>query len=90
MTRWKKVLWFALRLIVALALLVVLFVGPWPVYRDSHFRDTTYYREACRAIDLAAAHAEVSSEGGPLKVGWAVREITPAGEAHGRVQRAAQ
>ncbi|HOV61410.1 MAG TPA: neutral/alkaline non-lysosomal ceramidase N-terminal domain-containing protein [Candidatus Hydrogenedentes bacterium] len=78
MTRWKKVLWFALGLIVALALLVVLFVGPWPVYRDSHFRDTTYYREACRAIDLAAAHAEVSSEGGPLKVGWAVREITPA------------
>ena len=78
MARYRKILLFLLGLISALVLLVVLFVGPWPVYRDSHFRDTVYYRESLRAIDLAAAHTDVSSTGGSLMVGWGVREITPA------------
>ena len=77
MARFRRVLLLLSGLILAVVLLFVLFVGPWPVYRDSRFRDTAYYREALQAIDLAAAHTGISSAEGPLRAGWGVRKITP-------------
>lgn len=75
-------LWFKRMLIVLLALAagiatgILLFVGPWPLYTDSHYKDAGYYRRALAAIDAAAARNTLGTPG-PLQAGWAERDITP-------------
>lgn len=78
MTRLKKIVLAGFLIIILSISLWITLIGPWPVYRDSRFREKPYYKEALQAIDLAAAHADVTRDGGALKVGWGIREITPA------------
>ena len=70
----------ALSLLVLLLLLVagfVFMVGPWPLYTDSHYQESRYFKKALAAIDTAAEKIPSGRNVGPLKAGWAEREITP-------------
>ena len=70
----------ALSLLVLLLLLVagfVFMVGPWPLYTDSHYQESRYFKKALAAIDTAAEKTRLGGNVGPLKAGWAEREITP-------------
>ena len=64
-------------LMAAVAGLFVLLVGPWPLYKDAHYKTSGYYRNALAAIDSAAAKTKLGGDIAPLRAGWAVREITP-------------
>ncbi len=55
----------------------VLVLGPWPVYRDARYEQSTYFVNALAAIDEAAASINSGADTLPLKAGWAQREITP-------------
>lgn len=68
--------------IAAFLLLVVtlflVFIGPWPVYKDSKYAESSYYREALAAIDADAALSDFTDTPEPLQAGWGVRIITPS------------
>jgi neutral ceramidase len=73
MARWKKVL---LGLLV-LAVLFVIFVGPWPTYANSNFENSKYYKEALAAIDANVKKTEITATPGRLSAGWGARSIVP-------------
>ncbi len=77
----KKFLLRLVLVLVGLALLavgaVVLFIGPWPLYRESNFEDAGYFKRSLAAMDTAAAETQLGGEVAPLKAGWAERDITP-------------
>jgi len=56
---------------------VVLMVGPWPLYSDSRYQQSGYFKKALAAIDAAAEETHQGNAAGPLQAGWAEREITP-------------
>lgn len=56
---------------------VVLLVGPWPLYTDSHYPQSGYFEKALAAIDAAAQETHLEDPAGPLQAGWSEREITP-------------
>ncbi|HOQ91164.1 MAG TPA: hypothetical protein PLX03_13565, partial [Candidatus Hydrogenedentes bacterium] len=62
MTRLKKIVLAGFLIIILSISLWITLIGPWPVYRDSRFREKPYYKEALQAIDLAAAHADVTRD----------------------------
>lgn len=73
------------RVLIALVCLVLVFagafvacVGPWPLYKESGYRDSAYFARALSDIDIAAAGTMVDRELQPFKAGWAERDITPA------------
>ena len=73
----KKILIALLALPVVLIALVVLVVGPWPTYGDSHYQSQGYYREALADIATHAASNEITASPGRLQAGWAKRKMTP-------------
>lgn len=77
MTRKKKIALGVAAVPVTFVLLFVVLVGPWPVYRDSHYQDQAYYRDALAAIETHAVSSHLTSEPGTLQAGWARRNITP-------------
>lgn len=77
MLKWIK------RIVVALLALaagvtgtIVLLVGPWPLYKEARYEGAGYFLRSLAAIDAAASETTVGN-GGPLKAGWAERDITP-------------
>ena len=77
MTRLKKILIGLVALIVTLAALFVIVIGPWPVYSDTKFLQSKYYHEAIKAIETETAKSPITEAPGRLKAGWAVRIMTP-------------
>lgn len=55
----------------------VLFVGPWPVYRDSGYRDAAYFDETLDGLSASAKRSTPSDMPERLQAGWAERDITP-------------
>lgn len=81
MKRWKT---WLLRAVIALlagiatiTALAVYLVGPWPLYTDAKYRESCYYHDALSAIDNAAGATHQGSAPGPLRAGWAQRDVTP-------------
>jgi len=74
----KKGLTCLAGLLVLSLFLFLLFIGPWPVYRDCNYQDAPYFKEALRRIEMNAAMSEITEEPGRLRAAWAVRCITPA------------
>ena len=74
---FKRMLLVLLMLVVVIAGLFVLLVGPWPLYTDAHYKTSGYFKKALAAIDTAAAKTRLAGDMAPLRAGWAVREITP-------------
>ncbi len=73
----KRVLLGLVIFIVTVAVLFVIFIGPWPVYTQSEFAGADYYAKALADIKSNAAQSDISEAPGQLKAGWAVRIITP-------------
>jgi hypothetical protein len=59
------------------AALVVLVVGPWPVYTDSRYREQAYYRETLARLSESSARSSLDPVPGRLQAGWAERDMTP-------------
>ncbi len=78
MSRKKKILITLALMPAVLAVLFVLLIGPWPVYKDSNYADQSYYRKAMAAIGEEAAQNSFTANPGRLQAGWAKRRITPA------------
>lgn len=72
--KWLKRILIVLVALVALFLVVI---GPWPVYKDSNFAKSGYYKQAMADIERNAALSDISANPMPLKAGWAVRDMTP-------------
>lgn len=72
-----RVLLFLFCLVLITVGAVVLFIGPWPLYRETNFEDTRYFKRSLAAMDTAAASMQLGGEVAPLKAGWAERDITP-------------
>lgn len=65
----------AFLLLLVVAFLVV--IGPWPVYQDSHYKDSKFFAKAVADIDEHAKASDITDTPGRLQVGWANRIITP-------------
>ncbi|HDP36030.1 MAG TPA: hypothetical protein ENN29_13080 [Candidatus Hydrogenedentes bacterium] len=77
MSRLKKILLGIVVFIVAVVVLFLIVIGPWPVYKGSDFTQAAYYREALAAIEREAAKSTISDSPGRLQAGWAARIMTP-------------
>ena len=53
------------------------YIGPWPVYADSYYRDSDYYAKALADIDAQAKANDFTARPDQLQTGWASRSITP-------------
>ncbi len=73
----KKVLLGIAAVVVALAALFLLLVGPWPVYGDKDVSDAAYYEATVSRIDEATAEVGVPGVEDALQAGWAVSDMTP-------------
>jgi len=63
--------------LLTVVVLLLVFVGPWPVYSDSKYRESKYYAKAMQDIEEQAKSNDLTSAPGQLQVGWASRDITP-------------
>jgi len=55
----------------------VFVVGPWPVYRDSHYAEQPYFHETLARMEASAARSVTDREPGRLHAGWAEVDMTP-------------
>ncbi|MCK5863420.1 MAG: neutral/alkaline non-lysosomal ceramidase N-terminal domain-containing protein [Candidatus Hydrogenedentes bacterium] len=77
MSKLKKILLGLVVFVVALVALFLAVIGPWPVYSDSKFAESDYYRDAMAAIEKETAKSIISDAPGLLQAGWASRIMTP-------------
>ena len=77
MSRKKKILISLAMTPIVMALLFVLFIGPWPTYDDSDYANQSYYHNALEDIHAGAASNSLTTQPGRLQAGWAKRIITP-------------
>lgn len=77
MKRLKKILLGILAVLLTVVALFLIFIGPWPVYADSHYRDSSYYAKALEDITSHAQESELTATPGRLQAGWAKRDINP-------------
>lgn len=73
----KRMLALALALVLSGIALILVLVGPWPLYGDARYQGKRYFKKALAAIDTAAAKTQLGGDIAPLQAGWAEREITP-------------
>ncbi len=76
----KKLKKFLVILLIVVLLLVgsfLLFIGPWPVYRNTDFKSAKYYQKTLEELQNASKNVHLSDTPGPLKAGWASQIITP-------------
>ncbi|NUM56510.1 MAG: neutral/alkaline non-lysosomal ceramidase N-terminal domain-containing protein [Candidatus Hydrogenedentes bacterium] len=73
----KKILKWAAGVLLALVVLFVTFVGPWPTYGSSDVTQEPYFEEVVAKIDANVAESTIAAEVGPLRAGWAKEIITP-------------
>ncbi len=75
----KKILkWTAIVLVVVIVLFVI-FIGPWPVYKDSHYKDSDYFAKALKDIEDHAKASDITDKPDRLQAGWAKRDISVVG-----------
>lgn len=72
-----RVLIAGVPLALILVLVTLIFVGPWPVYREMPFEESRYYERSLRAIDESLARSAATRAPARLQAGWAVRDMTP-------------
>ena len=75
--RVKIVLVSMLALVVIPAVLFVMMIGPWPVYHDSQYAGSAFFKTTLQRIDQHLVQTEVTDAPGPLQAGWAERDMTP-------------
>lgn len=73
----KKTLKWIGGIVLIVAILFVVVVGPWPTYAAGNLEGKSYYRNAIAKIDENLAHSTIGKDVQPLEAGWAKAEITP-------------
>ncbi len=71
------VLFSILAVVMVLAVLFITIIGPWPVYRDSQYAGSAFFKETLQRIDRHLAQTELTDAPGRLQAGWAERDRTP-------------
>lgn len=75
--RLKTALLSLLAFFIAVIAGFVAVIGPWPVYVDSHYADSAFFKRTLRRIDQHLALTELTGAPGQLQAGWAERDMTP-------------
>lgn len=73
----KKIVLGIVAVLALVVVLLLIFVGPWPVYEDSKWESSDYYAEAVAAIETNGAASHKTETPGRLQAGWGYRYITP-------------
>lgn len=73
----KRILLVLLLLIAVVVGGFVTFIGPWPVYSDSNYKESDYYAKAIADIDEHAKLNDLTATPERLRAGWSTRDITP-------------
>jgi len=73
--RLKRALLLLTVFIVVAVILTVIVVGPWPVYKGSNVSNTTYCREAVKAIGASVSRSEFTDTPGELSAGWGIETL---------------
>lgn len=92
MSRLKKILLGIAVVVLVMVALFLVFIGPWPTYKDSKFRTAKYYAKALADLDQNVKESQITDTPGPLQAGWAARIMTPKigtplggyGDRHGK------
>ncbi|HQB04294.1 MAG TPA: hypothetical protein PLY90_13510, partial [Candidatus Hydrogenedentes bacterium] len=74
----KRILLGVVVVLLLFTTLFLVFVGPWPVYKDSRYQESAYYKAALAAVDADAALSNFTDTPDTLRAGWGVRIITPS------------
>ncbi len=61
----------------ALSIGFVAIIGPWPVYKDSHYESSMFFKTTLQRIDRHLTRTELTDTPGRLQAGWAERDMTP-------------
>lgn len=77
MKLFKRIVLGLVVVVLTIIFLFWLFIGPWPVYRDSGFAEKSYYKKALQDIDEAAARNNFTATPARLQAGWAEVNMTP-------------
>ncbi len=56
---------------------VVFIIGPWPVYGDSRYADSAFFKQTLQRMDHHVAKTELTDHPGQLLAGWAECDMTP-------------
>ena len=73
----KKKLLIAGAVVLTLASLTVLVIGPWPAYSARDIAHASFYQRNVEAIHDSADRSVLDGSPGPLEAGWAKRPMTP-------------
>lgn len=52
-------------------------IGPWPVYGDSRYAASAFFKQTLQRIDQHLAQTELTDSPGQLQAGWAECDMTP-------------
>ncbi len=74
---FKRILLGLLAVVLIVVGLFLYFIGPWPVYKDSEYRDSDYYAKALADIEAQAKSNDFTAQPNLLQAAWATRSITP-------------
>lgn len=74
---FKRILKVVAILLVVVVVLFVTFIGPWPTYKDSHYKDSAYFSKALADITEHAKASDLTATPDRLQAGWAKRGINP-------------
>lgn len=74
---FKKILKITGVTVLAVVVLFLVVIGPWPVYKDSRFQSAGYYKRALATLEDNMRTQQITADPGRLQAGWAVRIITP-------------
>ncbi|MFP4501954.1 MAG: neutral/alkaline non-lysosomal ceramidase N-terminal domain-containing protein [Candidatus Hydrogenedentota bacterium] len=77
MRLFRRILLGVFLAVAALAVLFLVFVGPWPTYSTLDFEQAGYYEEALDAAETRLAESALGAPGA-LAAGWDAASITPA------------
>ncbi len=65
----------AVFMVVSIAFVAI--IGPWPVYVDSEYADSPFFKRTLQRIEQHLAFTELTEAPGQLQAGWAERDMTP-------------
>ncbi len=73
----KRILIGVVCIVVTVVALFLVCIGPWPVYTQSNFAESDYYKAALDSIKTSATQNDLAQAPRQLQAGWAVRIMTP-------------
>lgn len=76
LVKWTLITLFVI--LVAGISAVMILIGPWPTYSESHYKQSRYFKTAVEEISKRINETPYRTQASPLFAGWSQRDITPA------------